>query len=858
MRRTAEMGDNLDHEPFDKLAPETSVSDSAVVEQSVFFPFAGQAEVEQWLRAEIAEQVRRETERLRKELEIQMQQQLLSQFTHPPEQTSLASSFDLPERIVTLPTPELREEKILGSTESSEEALDIDAEMLEIFRLEAEEHLQTISMYVAQIEHEPDKRGPIQGIRRATHVLKGAARAMDFPAIADLCHTFEDLLDQIMGGTIQINDGVLSLILDTCEALDSLISNRIVENSGDSTLFDVLRTRYDQLLKNTLNNEPTAKLPLLTGTPISETKTDEKLTSGSAHLDQFEDHIQAVAIGSVAADHRDLSVRIKLKKLDEVARLFDELLVNRGALDECMDHLMQLITSEGHNSEITPIIQEYRQFFQRQTELSSILQDQLLKMRLVALSMMVPSLQRAARATSLRQGKEIELIVRGEETEFDRTIYEEIAGSLQHLVRNAVTHGIEMPEGREALGKPRSGQIKLSVRYEGNQVIIIIQDDGAGINIEGVRKAAVERGLLDVHTSYPEEAILNLIFRPGVSTAEVISEESGRGLGLDVVSNAVARLRGTLGVKTSSGYGSTFTMTFPISLQIRLAALVRLGKQMFAIPMELVERIAPLDEFQTSKVDGEPYSFVHLASLLSLPHGQVNAQTTVLLVVAGNKPYALLVDKVVGTQEIVSKSFGSDQPPPPGVSGVTILGNGQVVRIIDLLELLSQQSTVLPFAALPGLSGPGGNVPAQPSLLPAAEPGEGLATPVSREQQCVLVVDDSPSVRRVVSNMLKQNGWEVQMARDGVEALEVAARQRSLAAMLVDIEMPRMDGYELIATLRSQEQYRHLPLIVLTSRAANKHKQRALELGADAYVTKPYQDEELLELLKSLVHRTFS
>jgi CheY-like chemotaxis protein/chemotaxis signal transduction protein len=458
----------------------------------------------------------------------------------------------------------------------------------------------------------------------------------------------------------------------------------------------------------------------------------------------------------------------------------------------------------------------------------------------------------------------------GDETEVDRTIYEEVGAPLLHLVRNAVTHGIETPAAREAAGKPRIGTIRLSAAYEGNQVIITVREDGAGIDAERVRGTAIARGLLDARAPLSEQSVLNLIFRPGFSTAEAVSEEMGRGVGLDVVHDVVSRMRGTIEVESTPGEGTAWTMKFPMSLQIQRAVLVRTHEQSYAIPMAIVEQITRLDYHPSThalgvpgiEVRGEVYALTDLAALLALPPSRLDERASVLLISAGRQRFALTVESVVGRQEIVAKNLGSHLRQVKGVAGASVLGNGQVVLILELLELLEQhkaQNAVMSVAAPVVVLGSAGAVPAAARLAP---PTWSSAVPTSRgplpppplrpEEQYVLVVDDSPSVRRVVSNMLKSAGWEVQTARDGMEAMEVAAK-RSPAAVLLDIEMPRMDGYELMATLRSQEQFKHLPLIVLTSRAAAKHHQRAFQLGADAYLVKPYQDEELLKTLSTLV-----
>ena len=558
--------------------------------------------------------------------------------------------------------------------------------------------------------------------------------------------------------------------------------------------------------------------------------------------------------------------------------------------------------------EMESLIREVQTTFSRENRLSSDFQDRLLRARLVPLQSLMPRLYRAARTSAAHEGKEIEFFTEGADIEVDRKVFEDVSGPLIHMVRNAVNHAIELPDVRERAGKPRAGTITVSTSYEGNQVVIAVRDDGAGIDTERVRQTAIARGWIDAYTSLSEKDAYNFIFRQGFSTASTVTEESGRGVGLDVVRDAVTRLRGTIEVESKLGQGTTFTMKFPISLQIARAVLVKVGNSTYAIPMAIVDQIGRLDYYTRSPGDpasielrGERYTLAHLGQYLHVQHAPVEERASVLLVNAGKRRVALLVDGIVAQQEIVSKPLGPHLRDVRGVSGAAVLGNGLVVVIVELLELLAGEPRGTLTLPIPGAkatpvgatSRPGADVsppPAQvsskaafpsgsypiarsstPSLpttsveAPASRggfvvarspqtTGSGrLATqPPDHRTGHLLVVDDSPSVRRVVSGMLKSHGWEVQTARDGVEALEAIAREAPVAVLL-DIEMPRMDGYELMATIRSQNQYRHLPLIVLTSRSAAKHQQRATQLGADDYVVKPYQDEELLGKIDALI-----
>ena len=836
---------------------------------------------------------------------------------------------------------------------------DFNEEAAEIFRLEAEEHLQTISTYVAALEKDPTNREFIQGIRRATHTLKGAAAMMGFRAIAELSHVSEDLLDSIMEEKTPASSDALSIILDTAETLDVLITGKDTDNVPDETRVQVLRERYAALLSEH-------------GVPLSAVGEEE--IEDDAEMSEEEPAIDtAIVAGIISAqsgtgvgqtNRTDLSVRVSLQKLDELVNLFGELLVNRSVLEERLERLIRLVADAGISSnrlrdvgqklesrfeaatlpsgrslivmpgegtqpssngkngktstepshladfdalemdrytefhqvarglsegisdmttlsaEMDTIIRECEGVFARENRLSTTVQDRLMKTRLVPLSTMTPRLYRAGRAVALKQHKEFEFLLEGEETEIDRTVFEEIAGPLLHLIRNAVNHGIETPEQRVQQGKTPRGQITLSASYEGNQVVITVREDGRGIEPEQVRQVAIARGLITPEHVLNENELIELIFRPGFSTAEVLSEESGRGVGLDVVRDSVSRLRGTIEVESTPGQGTAFTMKFPTSLAIQSAMMVRVNDQQYAIPIVVVESIGRLDTFKRTTVAGQPAVIVRndlyplnvLAQYLAQPVGQIEDKSHVLLVNAGGNRVALVIDEVKGKLDIVMKNLGPHLRHVHGIAGGTVLGNGQVVLILELTELLANRNRLVANLVSGTTTGDTGTlagpqarqVPQTPPLTtrhiggsPVQQTGTLAKVPSgavkTERSKHILVVDDSPSVRRVVGNMLKQHSWEVQMARDGVEALEMIGREMP-AAVLLDVEMPRMDGYELIATVRSQEQYRTLPLIMLTSRAAAKHQQRAMQLGASAYMVKPYQDDELLNMLNSLVY----
>lgn len=1039
--------------------------------------------LEDEVRQEIAAEVRRDEEqRIRQELEVQIRRQMMFSALGPGmgDSSVTISAGGVEVRPQARPARQVQ-----VTTEQSPETL-------EVFREEAQEHLQTITSGIAELERSPGDVNAIQTVRRAMHTLKGAAGMMGFVVVQSLAHASEDLLEQLADHGRALTPAELSLVFDTAETLDQLITGTISGQQQQREVAQALIDRYGAI----------------TGAPIANLLAN----------DQEEETAESVAIdlGTEAEDTsakatEDLSVRVKLSKLDELVNLFGDLLVNRSIFEERIGRMYQLVgdstqaserlrevgsqletqfetfmlpsgqgglqaqrpnaggfrfpwssqqrggangagapehLSEFHeleldrynefhrlsrilseavtdvlslDHEMETLVREMQVSFAREARLSSEVQDRLLKARLVPVSSLVPRLYRAARASALKEGKEVEFFVEGGDTEVDRKVIEEVEGPLLHLVRNAVNHGIERPDARQASGKPRAGKITLSAVYEGNQVVIDVRDDGRGIDPQRIRQTAISKGWIDAYANLSDHDALSLIFQPGVSTAETLTEESGRGVGLDVVRDAAVRLKGSVDVDSSIGSGSVFTLKFPISLQIARAVLVKAGTHTYAIPMAVVDQIGRLDYYErvaapspSVVVRNERYALARLSTYLHAPAAPLDERSSLLIVNAGGRKIALVVDGIVNQQEIVAKPLGAHLRDVRGVAGATALGNGQVVIILDLLELLAspiQETLTLPTpgqrevvapapapraapqpaprSAPPAVAAPNRPQPqpAAPSNQPFGQPlgaspaasqvpfgapsipstpvapppfaspppspfsapaasasagqwpfpqvggsspdrapetfptaalpnagqrppwasetpstpqapdrapapplqqperptltgqatastlggsrdfvvaqrsandsGHRLDAPPNAKQSYLLVVDDSPSVRRVVGGMLKAHGWETQTARDGVEALDVITRERP-SAVLLDIEMPRMDGYELMATLRSDPQYRNLPLIVLTSRAAAKHQQRATQLGANAYIVKPYQDEFLLSTIADLVRRSAS
>jgi len=468
------------------------------------------------------------------------------------------------------------------------------------------------------------------------------------------------------------------------------------------------------------------------------------------------------------------------------------------------------------------------------------MQNGLMRTRMVSFQRHVQRLSRIVRQTAADTGKQVELQVEGASGELDRQVLERMLPPFEHLLRNAVVHGIESPEQRIAAGKPEVGQILLTLRREGAEVIVDVRDDGAGMNIGAIRSKAISLGLIREDQALTDEEAMQLVLEPGFSTAENLTQAAGRGVGMDVVATEVKKLGGALHMETEPGKGSRFTIRLPFTLAVSHALIVRISDEYYALPLPTVEgvvRIAReeiqqhmLSETPSYLYGGHKYRFQHLGHFVGMEPGPLPEQEPtlpVVLVRAGELSTGLVAEELIGSREIVVKPVGPQIASIRGVSGATILGDGRIVVILDI-----------------------------GALVRAGWRGKAQAAPVPRERLdrriVALVVDDSITVRRVTQRLLERNGMRVLTARDGADAVAVM-EENVPDVVLLDIEMPRMDGYEVAAHMRSDERLKRVPIIMITSRVGEKHRARALELGVDEYLGKPYQESQLLEAIAPLV-----
>ena len=471
------------------------------------------------------------------------------------------------------------------------------------------------------------------------------------------------------------------------------------------------------------------------------------------------------------------------------------------------------------------------------------MQNGLMRTRMVPFQRHVQRLTRIVRQTAAETQKQVELVIEGASGEFDRQVLERMLPPLEHLLRNAVVHGVESPAVREASGKPAAGRVTLNLRREGGEFSLVIADDGAGMSLAAIRAKGVATGLIHPSQQLSDEALLQLVLEPGFSTASSVTQSAGRGVGMDVVATEVKKLGGSLNMASVAGQGSTFSIRLPFTLAVSQALVVRIGEECFALPLPTVEGVVRLpareiaahlgEDVPPFVKDGYRYRMQSLAVFVGAtpqPLPDPDVMVPVVLVRAGEHSTGLVADELIGSREIVVKNVGPQVASIRGISGATILGDGRIAIILDIAALLRAEWRGR--AALP------------------------VAATRAERRVTVLVVDDSITVRRVTQRLLERNGMRVVLARDGVDAMAVM-QDLVPDAILLDIEMPRMDGYEVATQVRADPRTRDVPIIMITSRVGEKHRSRAMELGVDDYLGKPYQEGQLLEAIQPLVTRRF-
>jgi chemosensory pili system protein ChpA (sensor histidine kinase/response regulator) len=544
--------------------------------------------------------------------------------------------------------------------------------------------------------------------------------------------------------------------------------------------------------------------------------------------------------------------------LDEFSELemdrYDDFNILSRSMTEISADVNEVLSQlEGYVNRVEGDIDEF-------TKLAHHLQDEITAARMVPIGTLYSLLSRAVRDAAKSSKKNVELDFSGSETELDNNIIQQISDPLVHLVRNSVAHGIEAPADRLAVGKAEQGRVMLRAYHRGNHIYIEVEDDGRGIDYPRVRQSAIDCGLVSTETAdrLTERDLREMLFHPGFSTATVKTELAGRGVGLDVVRSNLNALNGEIEVQSEAGQGTKFTLKVPLTLIISPALFVRCGSNHFALPLAIVEEIRRLRADEIEDVGGKLLTkvrdivteVVRLDSYLGLPPLEpVNGYFRMVVANAGNRQVGLVVEEVLGKDEIVIKNLGEYLRRVKLFPGTTIAPDGSLILLIDLNRMVAtepnERRAVQASASASRVFAPGSTAIARGTI-----PSEAIDR--VEQERVIVVADDSISVRKFVGRMLEKNGYRAKLAADGLEAAELIS-QVGCHLVITDLEMPRMTGYELMAQLRQNSTTKRIPVMVVTSRAGAKHRDRALKEGASAFLTKPVQEDQLLAAIEQLI-----
>ncbi|MHB1240474.1 MAG: hybrid sensor histidine kinase/response regulator, partial [Gammaproteobacteria bacterium] len=781
-------------------------------------------------------------------------------------------------------------------------------ELAEIFLEESEELLEAADETIQRWEQQPEDVRRVTELQRQLHTLKGGARMADIAPVADLSHAMESLLSTVVDGHVEVSQPLfqtLHLTLDRLHAMQEqlraggapapapeLVAELETARTGkptaapqDPDVSEVATTTPPgraeipdpEPLEIDDEEPPGGSVGVSTGPSLRmERRAGPRVQSESVRvradlLDNLVNYAGEVSIYRSRMEQQTAAMRFNLVEFAQtVARLREQLrrmeieteaqiLYRHEAEVEARQdfdpleldrysHVQQL--SRGLAESVNDLVsiqglldhlaRESETLLLQQSRVNTDLQEGLMRTRMVPFAGLVPRLRRIVRQTCTTLSKRADLKVQGAEGEMDRTVLDRLVAPLEHMLRNAVSHGIELPAERRAAGKHETGTITVSLAREGSEVVIRVSDDGAGIDLGAIRSKAVERGMLTEDADVSDHDVMQFILESGFSTARKLTQISGRGVGMDVVNSEIKQLGGQLDINSRAGEGMAFTVRLPFTLAVSQALLVYVGDEIYAIPLSSVEGIVRMsyEEISARLGDAEPeleyagqrYGLLHMGALLgiSAPPAQTDKKIPVLLMRSAEHQTALLVDGLMGNREIVVKSVGPQISTVRGISGATILGDGRVVLIIDGNALV-RLSAVL-------------------QSVPAPEPEQRHW----RERAIVMVVDDSITVRKVTTRLLERNDMDVLTAKDGVDA--VALLQEHIPdVMLLDIEMPRMDGFELATHMRNDERLKEVPIIMITSRTGEKHRDHAMKIGVNRYLGKPFQETELLENIHALL-----
>ena len=811
---------------------------------------------------------------------------------------SVAAPAEAPAASEPAPTPEPEtpapiSEVATGTSDPADENWqpDTDPEILEIFLEESEELSEIIDGNLSAWKANPESRDFVDDIKRALHTLKGGARLAGLKQLGDISHEFETYLLDLEKRTGAPSQEDFQPMLDWHDQISKGMETVATSNRATQAAKPAPAAEPDavsgELMPAEAKPEPQQPKQDDRRQRQNQAQPQEMVRVGADVLEALVNLAGETSINRGRVEQGLTEFTFNVEEMgNTIQRLYEQLRrldseteaqimsnyqqgVDRGEFDEDFDPLEMDQYSELH--QITKQLSESASdlldlkttlldrtkdtetLLLQQSRINTELQEKLMRTRMVPFTRLVPRLRRIVRQISGEVGKRVDFDVLNPEGELDRSLMERVVAPLEHMLRNAVDHGIETSEGRQSAGKDSTGHINLELTREGGEVVLTLSDDGKGIDTEAVRNKAVERGLITADAQLSEQEIQQFIFHAGFSTAAAVTQISGRGVGMDVVASEIKQMGGSVTIDSHKGKGTRFIIRLPFTLAMNRALMVKAGEDSYAIPLNQIEgivRISPFELQHYFQEDEPVYTYVgqdyELQYLGNFVHGtrapNLEHQSTpmpVLLIRSTEHTVAIVVDDLVGSREVVVKSVGPQLASVAGISGATILGDGSVVIILDIHSLIRAAHVQIP--TLPQAEDEAPEVP------------EAIEEESSkRDTPIVMVTDDSVTVRKVTTRLLERNGYEVVTAKDGIDAIAKLEDFRP-DVMLLDIEMPRMDGFEVATHVRHDSRLKDVPIIMITSRTGEKHRDRAFDIGVNCYMGKPFQENELLSTIRELL-----
>jgi len=782
-------------------------------------------------------------------------------------------------------------------------------ELLEDFLIEAFEMIEEMDQDLVELENSPDDLELLNKIFRVAHTIKGSGSFLNFDKLTRLTHHMEAVLDKARKGELTITPEIMDVILESVDAMKGILeyirdngddsapdidiepivvkldgivngkavsadnnqsaeSNKENENKqgnvvGNINLDDITLENADEIDLDSLEpDELDAVLEHLvklrneggneSNNAADEKSTEEKSNTEAEHKEekpqeQSKTEVTPVKSNAVSNEQKkkqvkkaissvaEQTIRVDVKRLDQLMNLIGELVLAKNRLIKIYNDVEERYEGEKFLEELNQVVSSI-------SIVTTDLQIAVMKTRMLPIGKVFNKFPRLVRDLSRELGKKVKLIIEGEETELDKSIIEEIGDPLVHMIRNSVDHGIESPEERVKKGKPEEGTVWLRAYNEGNMIVIEIKDDGKGMDPNLLKEKAMEKGIItesEAANMSDKEAFM-LIFKPGFSTAAKVTSVSGRGVGMDVVKTNIEKLNGIIEVDSAPGKGSTFKLKIPLTLAIIQALLVASQEDLFAVPLSNVietvriveEDIYTIEGKSVLKLREEVLPLVNMADIFEIEKVlEPEKYLYVVILGLGATKVGLIVDRFIGQEEIVIKSLGEFLKGLPGIAGATIRGDGRVTLIVDVGSLMRLAKET------------------HNKKIVTDSLNEAKKKKEKPEDYTVMLVDDSAMDRKIMRNALEQLGINLIEAKDGVEALQLL-KNNDVDAMLIDIEMPRMDGYTLAQEIRKYNKYRKLPLIAVTSRTTKSDRVRGVEVGMNEYITKPYTADYLQNVVR--------